>query len=429
MACLNVRRTIHALLRHAERAPRSSAPFTPCRESPTLISTLWCAGIVAIDSGDEHSVALSADGRLWTWGNGKHGALGHDSLDVQSVPREVESLRGSPVVSMAAGGQHTVALTARGRVYAWGNNGWGQLGVGNRIDASVPCMIEGSHTMHVLRVRPRSAALPWMCARSPLRRRERGVRVQVSAGSRHTLLESTSGVVFGCGCSESGQLGAPCVAQGCVVTPSPVPIQEGEPGRKPALAVACGDHTLLVCCPEKCLPGCRAKLHACNTAIAIPDLLALAKAARPLSGDAVALQDHSARSRCVQALTSAIRNVFSSPGLLVSGFSIPPAPRAAYDAGLPTESQHNLDLDAIKEVYESILLVLETDVVLALQSTIATLLQRIFQKEDLSAAQGTVSALSQARWLKVRCPKSLVDNARCAGSPAHTLVLALCVVS
>lgn len=122
------------------------------RDTPTVIAGLWYAGIVAIDAGDNHSLALSADGRLWTWGLGSSGALGHDTIESQHTPQQVQALQNSPIVSVAAGGNHTVALSAKRRVYTWGNNTYGQLGVGNCIDASLPCVVEDSSSMQVIQV-------------------------------------------------------------------------------------------------------------------------------------------------------------------------------------------------------------------------------------------------------------------------------------
>ena len=119
---------------------------------PTIIAALCNTGVVAIDAGDDHSAALSADGKLWTWGLGSYGALGHDTIESQHSPQPVKALFNSPIVSVAAGGNHTVALSVKGRVYTWGCNTFGQLGVGNCIDASLPCVIEDSGTMQVIRV-------------------------------------------------------------------------------------------------------------------------------------------------------------------------------------------------------------------------------------------------------------------------------------
>lgn len=133
------------------------------RDMPTVISELAYAGVTAIDAGDDHSIALAADGRLWTWGQGTFGALGHDTTESQHTPQQVAALRNSQIVSMAAGGHHTVALSFKGRVYTWGNNTYGQLGVGNCIDASLPCVVEDSSSMQVSQVR----AMPLFCRFAP----------------------------------------------------------------------------------------------------------------------------------------------------------------------------------------------------------------------------------------------------------------------
>ena len=216
------------------------------------------------------------------------------------------------------------------------------------------------------------------------------------------MLLTAGGEVLGCGCTEQGQLGVHAQGLRAVSSPQPIPLQSREERMWPALAVACGDHSLVVCCVEAQLPGSLSALHACNTALCIPDLLTLAKAAKPLSGPDRLLQDPGSQAQALIDLSEAVRNVFSNPGLLISGFSIPQATRAAYDyAATSTEGQLNLDLDAIKDVYDSILMVLNPDVVDALQSTITALLQRIRQQEELTASHSRPSALRQAEWLKV----------------------------
>lgn len=66
---------------------------------PRPIPSLDPLGIVQIACGESHSAALSIDGRLFTWGRGKYGALGLGSLDNFSWPQHVQKLpaRGSQV--------------------------------------------------------------------------------------------------------------------------------------------------------------------------------------------------------------------------------------------------------------------------------------------------------------------------------------------
>lgn len=219
------------------------------------------------------------------------------------------------------------------------------------------------------------------------------------------MLLTSRGGLLGFGCTERGQLGVLSQAASFLSTPQPIRMRHQEAGMQPVLAIACGDHSLVMCCMQASFPKCMSAMHTCNTRLVIPDLLTLAKAARPLSGPSRLVQDPGSQAQSLINLSEAVRNVFSSPGLLIAGFSVPPPPRAAYDdVVVRSDSLLNLDLAGVKEVYDSILLVLNPDVVLALQSTIATMLQQIYQQEELAAAQGKASAISQAQWLKVRRP-------------------------
>uniref|UniRef100_A0A3B4BG27 VPS9 domain-containing protein n=1 Tax=Periophthalmus magnuspinnatus TaxID=409849 RepID=A0A3B4BG27_9GOBI len=92
---------------------------------------------------------------VWSWGQGQHGQLGHGSK-----PQCIKSLTNKEVVRIAAGAQHSVALTAQCQVYSWGSNTSGQLG-----------HMEQPSTI------PRLAKL------------SEGIRVwDISAGDSHTLL-------------------------------------------------------------------------------------------------------------------------------------------------------------------------------------------------------------------------------------------------
>ncbi|XP_040028824.2 alsin isoform X3 [Gasterosteus aculeatus] len=65
---------------------------------------------------------------VWSWGRGEDGQLGHgDALD-RSQPLCIKSLNGKEVVRLAAGAHHSLALTAQSQVFTWGSNSFGQLG-------------------------------------------------------------------------------------------------------------------------------------------------------------------------------------------------------------------------------------------------------------------------------------------------------------
>ncbi len=86
--------------------------------------------VVAVAAGYVHSVALTRSGRVFAWGGNRFGQVGQDGAAVISLPSAVSGLpQGDPVVAVAVGAAHTLALTRAGRVYAWGDQGTGQLGV------------------------------------------------------------------------------------------------------------------------------------------------------------------------------------------------------------------------------------------------------------------------------------------------------------
>ena len=85
--------------------------------------------VVMVAAGFVHTVALSEAGHFFTWGCGECGQLGHDDEEDQLAPRQVEAGRFGVETGVfdAAGSAHTVAVTAVGRLYTWGDGEHGQL--------------------------------------------------------------------------------------------------------------------------------------------------------------------------------------------------------------------------------------------------------------------------------------------------------------
>ena len=81
--------------------------------------------------GGFHSLALTAGGALFSWGYGGFGRLGHGDEWIQLRPKRVEALSKEQVVSVSAGGAHSLALTAGGALYSCGYGIGGQLGHGD----------------------------------------------------------------------------------------------------------------------------------------------------------------------------------------------------------------------------------------------------------------------------------------------------------
>jgi len=107
-------------------APQALSPFRELPE-PALVEGLRSA--VAIATGASHSLALLRDGAVVAWGDNSEGQLGDGSRIDRSFPLPVRGL--DDVVGISAGSYHNLALLADKRVMAWGNNQEGVLGDGS----------------------------------------------------------------------------------------------------------------------------------------------------------------------------------------------------------------------------------------------------------------------------------------------------------
>jgi alpha-tubulin suppressor-like RCC1 family protein len=116
---------------------------TDDRDTFTVVAGL--RGVVDIDAGQNHAIAVTAEGGLYTWGKGR--AIGHGGNDQTQclVPTKVTGggIGEAVVVQVAAGGCHSMALTAAGQLYAWGEGGKGQLGHRDKVNLAVPSVVGG----------------------------------------------------------------------------------------------------------------------------------------------------------------------------------------------------------------------------------------------------------------------------------------------
>jgi len=134
---------------------------------------------VPLAAGGEHTCALSEAGGVRCWGANAQGQLGNGTVANSTLPVEVAGLD-TAIVAVAAGGRHTCALDTLGRVWCWGANAHGQLGNGSLTDSSVAVKV---------------AFL------------DRNI-VAITAGDRHTCALSAQGRISCWGANDSGQLGS-----------------------------------------------------------------------------------------------------------------------------------------------------------------------------------------------------------------------------
>lgn len=143
--------------------------------------------------GEWHTAIVSACGRLFTYGDGTFGALGHGNLQSYSHPKEVESIKGSRVKTVACGPWHTAAVieimvdsrksnNAGGKLFTWGDSDRGRLGHPDQERKLMPTYVAELFDHDF---------------------------VQVSCGDTLTVGLTSTGKVYTMGIAVHGQLGVP----------------------------------------------------------------------------------------------------------------------------------------------------------------------------------------------------------------------------
>ena len=108
--------------------------------------------IIGVSVGKYHSMALAADGTVYTWGWNPYGQLGDNTTTDKSTPEKV--LKGdysgtnylgdntsNPIISVFGGTYHSSAMAVNGTVYTWGYNGYGQLGDNTKTSRATPVQV------------------------------------------------------------------------------------------------------------------------------------------------------------------------------------------------------------------------------------------------------------------------------------------------
>eukprot|EP00873_Tetraselmis_striata_P043108 jgi/Tetstr1/463372/TSEL_008294.t1 len=400
-------------------------------DAPSMLKRLWAVGILQVAAGENHSAALAADGRVFTWGRGKYGQLGLGDFSSQQSPMPVKALSGVPMVQICCGGDHVVALSRKGEVYSWGRGTWGQTGLGSTDNTCLPRKIESLAGQRIQQARPCapprslhpiSEALPEMerFARPMFKGAAGFGRPVVAAGSRHTALLASSGEVILFGNGEEGQMG---LGDGrlvpAVVSPVLLPLPLSPPSAVSTYVIAGGDHSAMVTkqlqlnirqrLPQAAggsfgqsqLSPTEAPLARGVFPMILPNLLDLADAAT--TRDNVEAPVHA-----VSAMTQAVEAVFTSPGIMIAGFTHPPTADASHQAGA-ADLPHGLDLPAIKQVYTSILHTYNSEVVVTLANSCCALL------DGCERAASTPNIAPQAEWLKallIVCQNPVMGDSR-----------------
>uniref|UniRef100_A0A673TQL6 HECT and RLD domain containing E3 ubiquitin protein ligase 4 n=1 Tax=Suricata suricatta TaxID=37032 RepID=A0A673TQL6_SURSU len=152
------------------------------RKKPEQVVALDAQNIVAVSCGEAHTLALNDKGQVYAWGLDSDGQLGLlGSEECIRVPRNIKSLSDIQIVQIACGYYHSLALSKASEVFCWGQNKYGQLGLG------IDCKKQTSPQLIKSLL-----GIPFM---------------QVAAGGAHSFVLTLSGAIFGWGRNKFGQLG------------------------------------------------------------------------------------------------------------------------------------------------------------------------------------------------------------------------------
>ena len=214
---------IFALLASGKVLKCSFDPPDSCKLQLGYELQLGSHRIAHMTCGSDHTLLLTRDSSVLSFGLGTRGQLGHGDILPRTEPQIIQALAGLPMKAIACGNWHCLALSQSGDLYSWGWNEQGQLGLKNPPGPTValPTLVD---------VIDDSTASDDAAAGCDVN------FVSVGCGSRHSAAVSESGVLHCWGWSEYGQLGDSTLCSG---------------GRFSVQSVHCG-HWCTVCVHTTC---------------------------------------------------------------------------------------------------------------------------------------------------------------------------------
>ena len=139
----------------------------------TSITFSW----TSVAAGANHTLAITTAGALWAWGAGANYALGDPIGASRYIPIQMTYVANS-WQTVSAGVSHSMGITTTGQLWGWGSNTSGQVGIGSLTTSSVPSLVGVTQS--------------W---------------TSVAAGQYHTLAYDSTGTLWGWGLNTSGQVG------------------------------------------------------------------------------------------------------------------------------------------------------------------------------------------------------------------------------
>jgi alpha-tubulin suppressor-like RCC1 family protein len=284
----------------------------PVQAKTTASGNPVLTGIIDIAGGSTHTLALKADGTVWTWGSNSSGQLGDGSTKSRQLAAQVKTASSTflgGIIAIAAGDNFCAALRSDGTVWAWGDNGSGQIGVGSthtqkyavQVTLSGGAALSGiadfaCGSSHVIALKTDGAVWSWgnntngqlgngttTQARNPVQVKINSTNfftnaAVVAAGASHSAILKTDGSVHACGLNSSGQLSINSTTRQLYPTQA---VSSAGPVLSSIVDLACGANHTLVTKNEGTVSG--SGLNSSGQA-GYPTTTFNPKAATPISG-------------------------------------------------------------------------------------------------------------------------------------------------
>lgn len=198
----------------------TTSGFSEGNPTPTQIGTAnnW----TYISSGYNHNLALKADGSLWSWGENTLGQVGTGNTSTTGISAPVQIGSSSKWRTISAGGFYSMAINANGTLWTWGDNYYGELGNGATVTQAAPVQIGTNRWKSIDAGRNHAVALKtdgtvWVWGdelgsnsnepSTPVQKAGLTGIVQITAGEGYTLAVKSNGELFSWGLNAVSQLG------------------------------------------------------------------------------------------------------------------------------------------------------------------------------------------------------------------------------
>jgi alpha-tubulin suppressor-like RCC1 family protein len=139
--------------------------------------------VIAIASGANHVLLLTENNELWAWGKNENGQLADNNPTAYNRPIRVQGLPSNRIVQIAAGDSHSMVLLDNGEIWSWGDNSFGQSGLGDIVSSLIPAKVLQENGNPLANI------------------------VAITVGDFHSLALSSDGYIWAFGNNQDGQLG------------------------------------------------------------------------------------------------------------------------------------------------------------------------------------------------------------------------------